>query len=129
MKKLKLMMILGFATVLIVACQKQEVPPQAQQEATLTEGSVDETEVKEQAPYELKGNTVQVNNAYCAVSHSYIKPEDRGTWKSTVVYEGQNQKFQGKTFVFNQCCAMCIKQFDALWKEDPDKYLSAHGIE
>jgi len=71
--------------------------------------------------YHVQGDTVHVNNEYCAVSGTKLKKEDMGRWTSTVIY-------QGKKLVFNQCCEMCIGQFPSLWENHTDEILQKHGL-
>ena len=77
----------------------------------------------------VQGDTVKVNNQICAVSGSMIREEDMGKFENQVEYTGENKKFKGRKFVFNQCCEMCIKQFPNMWNENQDQILMQHGLE
>lgn len=82
----------------------------------------------EEAPYEIKGGVVYVNNAICAVSHSKIAREDRGKYTNRVTYNGPAKKFSGKTLVFNQCCPACVERFAQFWKKYQQQIMDYHGL-
>jgi hypothetical protein len=73
-------------------------------------------------------DTITVNNQTCAMTGSPLRTEDMGKWTSTVEYNGQNRKHAGKKFVFNQCCAMCKKNFHKKWQNHQDDILKEHGV-
>ena len=85
----------------------------------------------ETAHYEIKGDTVMVNNHICAYSKSPMAKETLGTYTSKVVYKGNNPKFtkfKDKTLVFNQCCTMCLDKFPGEWKKNPEEIMTYHGL-
>lgn len=85
----------------------------------------------ETAQYEIKGDTVLVNNHICAYSKSPMAKETLGTYTSKVVYKGNNPKFaqfKNKTLVFNQCCTMCLDKFPDEWKKNPEAIMTYHGL-
>lgn len=85
----------------------------------------------ETARYEIKGDTVIVNNHICAFSRSPMAKETLGTYTSKVVYKGNDPrfaKFKNKTLVFNQCCTMCLDKFPGEWKKNPEEIMTYHGL-
>jgi hypothetical protein len=85
----------------------------------------------EKAPFEIKGDTVKVNNSICASSGSPMDKSTLGDFTNNVTYEGNDPKFakyKGKTLVFNQCCGGCIAKFPGQWKENPEKIMAFHGL-
>lgn len=75
------------------------------------------------------GDTIMVHNKSCAESGSALKEEDLGKWTSEVAYTGTNPKFQGKKFIFNQCCDQCNKTFQERWPAQQDDILKQYGIQ
>jgi hypothetical protein len=87
------------------------------------------TSTGEKAPYVIQGDTVNVNNQYCAATHSLMDKKGLGEWTNTVEYKGTNPKFKGKKLVFNQCCGMCIQRFPGMWEKEQEKIMKFHGLE
>jgi len=121
MKKISILALLFVVVFIVGACTKKK-PVQT---ARVTE----KVSVGEKSPFEIKGDIVQVNNQYCAASHSWMKKEDLGKWTNTVEYKGSNPKFKGKKLVFNQCCGMCLERFPPMWEKDQDGIMKFHGLE
>lgn len=84
--------------------------------------------VGEWAPFEIRGDIVQVNNSICAQSGSQMAPETLGKFTSRVVYDGPDERFRGKTLVFNQCCHGCVLKFPAKWAAERDRIMRFHGL-
>lgn len=82
----------------------------------------------ETAPFQIEGDVVHVNNSLCAASRSPMAPEALGQFVSRVEYVGQDPRFQGRTFEFNQCCGGCVARFPSLWAENADEILAFHGV-
>ncbi len=82
----------------------------------------------EHAPYEVQGDTVYVNNRICAYSGSLMSQEQLGRFVSNVRYDGPDEKFRGKTLVFNQCCGMCLSAFPEKWERERDSIMRFHGL-
>lgn len=102
----------------------QAVAPQA---APVPLGKV-KAEVGEKAPFEIKGDTVYVNNRICAYSGTWMREDTLGNFISKVEYDGPDPRFKGKTLIFNQCCGGCIGAFPAKWKAERDKIMHFHGL-
>jgi|TARA_R110000868_G_scaffold308808_1_gene570251 hypothetical protein len=54
--------------------------------------------------------------------------KDLGTFVSKVVYDGPDERYAGKTLVFNQCCAMCVEKFPEKWGMERDAIMHEHGL-
>lgn len=78
--------------------------------------------------YEVSGDVVYVNNRTCAMSDSPIAEKDLGRFQSRVTYDGPIERFQGKTLVFNQCCANCIESFPKKWAAERDQIMRKFGL-
>ena len=78
--------------------------------------------------YEIAGDVVHVNNRECAMSDSPIAEKDLGRFESRVTYDGPIERFQGKTLVFNQCCANCIESFPKKWAAERDQIMQKFGL-
>ncbi len=83
----------------------------------------------EQARFEVDGDTVRVNNTLCASSRSAMDPSTLGQFVSRVQYAGNDPRFQGRTFEFNQCCGGCIARFPQQWAQNADAILAFHGVD
>lgn len=75
------------------------------------------------AAHQMASDVYYVNNRECAMSDSPIAEKDLGRFQSRVVYDGPIERFQGKTLVFNQCCAMCIESFPKKWAAERDQIM------
>lgn len=80
------------------------------------------------AGYEVSGDLVHVNNRECAMGDSPIAEKDLGRFASRVTYDGPIEQFQGKTLVFNQCCAKCIDSFPEKWAAERDQIIQKFGL-
>ena len=78
--------------------------------------------------YEVSGDVVHVNNRECAMSDSPIAEKDLGRFESRVTYDGPIERFQGKTLVFNQCCANCLESFPKKWAAERDQIMQKFGL-
>ena len=57
-----------------------------------------------------------------------MAPESLGQFVSRAEYTGEDPRFQGRTFEFNQCCGGCVARFPARWAESADEILAYHGV-
>ena len=113
----RLALVLG--TLLVAAAASTVIWSESQpSEAALAAGN----------GYEVSGDVVYVNNRECAMSDSPIAEKDLGRFESRVTYDGPIERFQGKTLVFNQCCANCIESFPKKWVAERDQIMHKFGL-
>jgi len=115
-----LVLVMSFS--LFSACTKKKI----QEENNVP---TQELLVGEMSPYLIEGDTVFVNNQYCASSRTLMAKENLGKWISTVEYTGENPKFKGKKLIFNQCCSGCMQAFPTQWQDNSKGILHFHGLE
>lgn len=85
--------------------------------------------VGELAPWtEQADGTILVNNRICAQSGAPMTPDFLGRYTNRVVYEGADERFHGRTLVFNQCCAACVEGFPKQWAEHQEHIMQFHGM-
>lgn len=129
MKKINfLFTLIVISNIVLFGCIRK---PQTQVTQLEPSQSTSETQQQEgeKAPYEIKGDTILVNNQYCAVSHSKMGKEDLGKWTNTVEYKGDNPQFKDKKLVFNQCCDGCLQRFPQMWGAEQEQIMKFHGLE
>ncbi|MBI2608425.1 MAG: hypothetical protein HYW47_02370 [Deltaproteobacteria bacterium] len=124
---MKTFILIIFLNIAVFGCTQKNKTETTALPSQLTTQT--ESQEGEKAPYEIKGETVSVNNQYCAVSHSKMEKEDLGKWTNTVEYKGDNPQFKGKKLVFNQCCGGCIQRFPQMWSDEQDQIMQFHGLE
>ncbi len=88
---------------------------------THAEQNMSQVKQGEEASIAIEGNLVKVNNKLCAVSRTPMSEESLGKFTGRVTYYGANQKFHGKIFEFNYCCAMCQKSFPKMFLVHSDR--------
>lgn len=110
-KRLILVMLVSIILGLGIGCTKKEA-----------------VSVGDPSAYTVEGDVVHVNNKVCAMSRSPMDEKDLGKWTSQVTYTGKHKHLDGKTLVFNQCCAMCVSQFGDKWKNESEDILKYHGL-
>lgn len=117
------------SVIAFAACTKQSPRTEEKSFSALPPEAVEAAPgVGEKAPYEIKGDKVLVNNELCAVSRTPMRKTQLGQFTGEVKYDGPIEKFQGKTFVFNYCCAMCQNSFPEKWAAEKDEIMKYHGL-
>lgn len=120
-----------FAATLLASCTASappDEPARLEAQSDLPAPTGDAPPAAERAPVAVDGNVVHVNNTICAVSRSEMAPEALGQFVSRVEYTGDDPRFRGRVFEFNQCCGGCVERFPSMWAERADEILAYHGV-
>lgn len=72
-------------------------------------------------------NKIYVNNKVCPLKRNEIRAPYNQII-TEVKYQGQIEKFKGKTFVFNFCCGQCQSRFPEHFKKFPDLILKKYNL-
>jgi len=119
------------AATLLAGCAAgapRDQPAQLDPPSDLAAPTGDTPPAVERSPVTVEGDVVHVNNSICAVSRSQMAPETLGQFVSRVEYQGEDPRFRGRVFEFNQCCGGCVERFPSMWAERADEILAYHGV-